>query len=65
MGPDKGKFQKKKKKKLNQSFFEGEKSAEMGKVFRHWAAHPIHPINVYIFCKKEKHINILLYWLSS
>ena len=39
MGPDMQKFRK--KKSSNQPFFEGEKSLEMGKGFRPWAAHPV------------------------
>ena len=38
MGPD---LQKIRKKALNQPFFEGEKSLDMGKGFRPRAAHPI------------------------
>ena len=38
MGPDLRKFR---KKALNQPFFEGEKSLDMGKGFRPRAAHPV------------------------
>ena len=38
MGPDLRKFR---KKALNQPFFEGEKSLDMGKGFRTRAAHPV------------------------
>ena len=38
MGPD---LQKIRKKALNQPFFEGQKSLDMGKGFRPRAAHPV------------------------